>query len=66
MIDPILLPDNGLREAARGTVRGFEFTVHHNPELICQIICERRKRNMITIANERIVEPEKMRRLLAA
>lgn len=50
---PIDLPDDGLREFARGRLRGkFEFVSHENPSLVAATIAEKSMKRIIKARNE--------------
>jgi hypothetical protein len=53
-MQPIELPDDGLRVMRTGTVRGYRMVCLHNPGLIAEVIAAKTVRRMIRQTNERI------------
>lgn len=50
---PILLPDDGLRVVATGTIGPYQMTIFNNPTHITQVIAEKRHRALIKENNFR-------------
>jgi len=53
-MQPIELPDDGLRVMRTGTVRGYRMVCLHNPSLIAEVIAAKAVRRIIRQANERM------------
>jgi hypothetical protein len=53
-LEPIELPDDGLRVTRTGQLRGYALVCLHNPALIAQIAAVRAHRKSIRDANERL------------
>lgn len=50
---PIEINDDGLRVVRQGRINKYPFTVYENPELICEVVALRKRRQIVLDANLR-------------